>query len=55
MNMNMICSIIQSKEKYNNFDFHIYTSSEEKKYNKGYVTDFLNKEIIKNYEEFYIC
>lgn len=43
------------KEKHSNFDFYIYTSSEENKYNKWYVTDFLNKEIIKNYEEFYIC
>jgi NAD(P)H-flavin reductase len=39
-----------------NFDFQIYLSREEsEKYNKWYVTDFLTKNNISNFEEFYIC
>lgn len=39
-----------------NFDYKIYLSREEKKpYKKWYITDFLTKENIENYEDFYIC
>lgn len=48
--------LTELKQKYNNFDYEIYTSSEKNiEYNHWYVTDFLKNEEIKNFEEFYIC
>lgn len=39
-----------------NFDYNLYLSREEsQKYTKWYVTDFLKKENIESFWEFYIC
>ena len=44
------------KNKYQNFDYHIYLSQEEtQEYNKGYVTEFINEWITESFDEFYIC
>ena len=44
------------KKQNPNFDFEIYLSREKtNNYNFGYVTDFLTKNNISNFEEFYIC
>ncbi|EKD66451.1 MAG: hypothetical protein ACD_49C00041G0003 [uncultured bacterium (gcode 4)] len=44
------------KNENSNFDYNLYLSREEsQKYMKWYVTDFLNKENVANFEEFYIC
>lgn len=51
-----IKEFIEFKEKYSNFDFDIFLSQEENNiYNNWRVTDFLTKENIKNFREFYIC
>jgi len=43
-------------KKYINFSYELFLSREETKLtNLGYITDFLKKEKIKNFEEFYIC
>ncbi len=48
--------IKQIAEKYKNFSYSLYLSREESEIStKGYVTDFLSKENIKRYSEFYIC
>ena len=39
-----------------NFDYEVFLSKEEtNEYNKWYVTNYLNKENIKDFWEFYIC
>lgn len=44
------------KEKYVNFDFEIYISRERVSwFNHWYVTDFLTKDRVDEYWEFYIC
>ena len=44
------------KQQNPNFDYEIYLSSEQtEEYNHWYVTNFLTKENIKDFEEFYIC
>ncbi|MCK9272493.1 FAD-dependent oxidoreductase [Candidatus Gracilibacteria bacterium] len=44
------------KQENTNFDYNLYLSREDsQKYTKGYVTDFLKKENISDFEEFYIC
>jgi len=44
------------KQDNNNFDYKVYLSREENtQHNIGYVTDYLSKENIKKYVEFYIC
>ncbi len=43
------------KKQNSNFDYKIYLSKEKSEYNKWYITEFLTKENIKNFEEFYIC
>jgi NAD(P)H-flavin reductase len=43
------------KKQNKNFDYKIYLSREESEYEKWYITDFLDKNNIKNFEEFYIC
>lgn len=41
---------------HSNFTYEIYLSREEKKsYTKGYVTDYLVKENVESFDEFYIC
>lgn len=42
------------KNKYNNFEFHIYLSRQDL-YNNWYVSNFLNNETCKTFDEFYIC
>ncbi len=45
---------IKSRNK--NFDFEIYLSREKNtSYKSWYVTDFITKQNIDNFEEFYIC
>jgi len=44
------------KKENPNFDFEIYLSKQEtKEFKKWYVTDFLTKQNLEDYEEFYIC
>ncbi|MDP2091346.1 MAG: FAD-dependent oxidoreductase [Candidatus Gracilibacteria bacterium] len=44
------------KKDNSNFDYEIYLSrAESEGTKKGYVTDYLNKEIVEIYKEFYIC
>ena len=44
------------KSEYSNFDYKIYLSREKNNiFNKWYITDFLTKENINKYGEFYIC
>ena len=44
------------KQESSNFDYNLYLSREEsQKYTTWYVTDFLKKENIENFTEFYIC
>jgi len=44
------------KSKYNNFDFEIYLSREKIDWiNNWYITDFINKNTKKYFEEIYIC
>ncbi len=44
------------KKKNSNFDYKIYlTKQNDEKYGKWYITDFLIKENINNFSEFYIC
>mgnify|MGYP003684150967 CR=1 FL=1 len=44
------------KQDNNNFDYKVYLSREENtQHNTGYVTDYLSKDNIEKYEEFYIC
>ncbi len=44
------------KKENNNFDYKIYLSREEKEnYESWRITNFLTKENIANFEEFYIC
>jgi NAD(P)H-flavin reductase len=44
------------KNNNSNFDYKVYLSREENTtHNIGYVTDYLTKENINKYEEFYIC
>lgn len=46
----------QIKNNNSNFDYNYYISREEnEKYNYWRVTDFLTKENIVNFEEFYLC
>ena len=44
------------KKENPNFDFEIYLSKQEtKEFKKWYVTDFLTKQNLEDYDEFYIC
>lgn len=44
------------KKDNSNFDYEIYLSRAESEWTKKwYVTDYLNKEIVEIYKEFYIC
>lgn len=43
------------KNKYQNFDFDIYTSNENNNYHKWYVTDYISNSDINNYNEAYLC
>lgn len=48
--------LFQFTKEYSNFSYWLYLSREDNKnYYKWYVTDYLIKENISNYEEFYIC
>ncbi len=43
-------------KKYSNFDYKIYLSREKQEwFEKWYITDFLDKKNIHNFDEFYIC
>ena len=51
-----IQKLIKLKKDNYNFDFEIYLSREDIKwFKKWYITDFLTKENIKKYDEFYVC
>ena len=55
-NLFYIKELKKMKQKNKNFDFEIYLSREKiNNYNNWYVTDFLTKNNIDNFEEFYIC
>ena len=44
------------KEKYKNFDYEVYISREDdERYNRWYVTDFIEKNTKDNFSEAYIC
>ena len=44
------------KNNNSNFDYKVYLSREENtQHNTGYVTDYLTKNNLNNFEEYYIC
>ena len=44
------------KQNNNNFDYELYLSRAEKEWTKKwYITDYLTKENVLNFQEFYIC
>ena len=44
------------KKENSNFDFEIYLSAEKtEEYKKWYITDFLTKQNLEDFQEFYIC